>query len=137
MAILNEGENNMVRGKRGWGPGHGRGWRERHSPLQGGLLLPALLFMIYKKRSHGYDLLDALERYRLETVHPSMVYRVLREMEENGWVISNWDTNQTQGPARRVYELTDLGREAVQTWANELKRVRKSLDDLLEEIEEK
>lgn len=124
----------MTRGRRSWGPGHGRGWRERHSPLLGGLLLPALLFMIYKRRSHGYDLLEALGRYRLDTVHPSMVYRVLREMESYGWVESQWDTSQTQGPARRVYELTDLGREAVKTWANELRQVRKSLDDLLEDI---
>lgn len=126
----------MVRGKRGWGPGHGRGWRERHSPLTGGLLMPALLFMLQRKRSHGYDLLDGLERYRLDTVHPSMVYRVLREMEENGWVISVWDTHQTQGPARRVYELTELGQEAVKAWAAELRQVRKSLDDLLENLEQ-
>ena len=126
----------MVRGNRGWGPGRGHGWRERHSPVMGGLLMPALLFMLSKKSSHGYDLVESREQFRLNTVHPSMVYRILREMEEFGWVASQWDTHQTQGPARRVYEITDLGKEAVKTWANELKQVSKSLDDLLNSIED-
>jgi len=98
--------------------------------------MPALLFLLYKKSSHGYDLLESLEAFRLDTVHPSMVYRILREMEEFGWVTSQWDTHQTQGPARRVYEITGLGKEAVKTWANELRQVRKSLDDLLNSIED-
>ncbi len=124
----------MPRSSRGWGPGHGHGWRERHSPLTGGMLMPALLALLHSKQSHGYDLLEALERYRLDTMHPSMVYRVLREMETLGWVSSAWSTQQTQGPARRVYALTELGEEALETWALELRRVRQTIDDLLQEI---
>ena len=97
--------------------------------------MPVLLFSLYKKQSHGYELLDALSEYRLDSVHPSMVYRVLREMEASGWVDSHWDTTQTQGPARRVYALTDLGREAVRAWAEELRKTRNTLDTLLQEID--
>ncbi len=124
----------MPRLRGGWGPGHSHGWRSRHSPLSGGMLMPVLLALLYKRQSHGYDLLDALERYRLDTMHPSMVYRVLREMEANGWVSSAWSTHQTQGPARRVYALTELGKEALDTWLMELRDVRQTIDDLLQEM---
>jgi DNA-binding PadR family transcriptional regulator len=96
------------------------------------LLQPVLLLLIDKEKSHGYDLLDALAQYQLGTIHPSMVYRVLREMESMGWVTSSWDAQQTQGPPRRVYTLTSLGQEAVEVWRSELRQVRGIIDNLLD-----
>ena len=125
----------MPRQRRGWGPGHGQGWRNRHSPLIVRLLQPVLLLLIDKKQSHGYDLLEELEQYQLGTIHPSMVYRVLREMESLGWAASSWDAQQTQGPPRRVYYVTELGKEAVSVWALELRQVRGIIDDLLKLVE--
>lgn len=122
----------MPRNRRGWGPGHGHGWRNRHSPLVVRLLQPVLLLLIDKEQSHGYDLLDALAQYQLGTIHPSMVYRVLREMESMGWVTSSWDAQQTQGPPRRVYSLTSLGQKAVEVWRSELRQVRGIIDNLLD-----
>lgn len=55
------------------------------------------------------------------------VYRALRQLEKEGKVKSEWDTN-AEGPARRIYTLTDAGEEFLNVWANGLDQYRKTLD---------
>ena len=52
---------------------------------------------------------------------------MLRALEDDGLVCSNWDT-QNAGPARRVYELSDQGLEFLHTWAVTIRGIRQSLD---------
>jgi len=85
--------------------------------------------------AHGYSLLHTLEAYDLGQLDPSVVYRVLRDMEANGWVQSTWDEQATQGPPRRVYELTDLGRESLAEWAEELALTSARIEKFLAEYE--
>jgi DNA-binding PadR family transcriptional regulator len=42
-------------------------------------------------------------------------------------VQSEWDTESSAGPARRVYRLTETGRQHLSNWADELRRT----DDVL------
>ena len=80
----------MPRHRRGWAMGGGGGGHQgRHSPLAASLLEPALLVLLKEKSRHGYTLLADLETLGLSTIHPSVVYRVLREMEGLGWVQSD------------------------------------------------
>jgi DNA-binding PadR family transcriptional regulator len=44
------------------------------------------------------------------------LYRLLRGLESDGSLRSRWATNPGSGPARRVYELTDSGRNALDGW---------------------
>jgi len=118
-------------GRGGWGPGRGHGRQRRHSPVATSLLEPALLVLLSDQQSHGYTLLEDLGNLNLGTIHPSMVYRSLREMEALEWVVSAWDTRQSQGPPRRVYQLTPLGKEALETWLEELGKARQTIDQLL------
>ena len=94
----------MYRG-RGW---HGRGGRiERFQ-------VAALLLLLSERAAHGYDLLERLPSLLgEERVDVGNLYRVLRRLEEQGLVSSEWDET-VPGPAKRVYELTDAGREALQ-----------------------
>jgi len=43
-------------------------------------------------------------------------YRLLRGLEADGAVYSRWDTTRA-GPARRVYGLTETGREQLEGWS--------------------
>jgi DNA-binding PadR family transcriptional regulator len=70
----------------------------------------------------------------LNTLHPSVVYRTLREMEDLGWIQSDWETDQTQGPPRRTYHLTVQGEEALQYWKQELSRTNEIILRLLEKV---
>jgi DNA-binding PadR family transcriptional regulator len=97
-------------------------------------LEPALLVLVKGEPSHGYLLLNDLGEMGLNTLHPSVVYRTLREMEDLGWIQSDWETDQTQGPPRRTYHLTALGEEALQYWKQELARTNEIILQLLKKV---
>ncbi|MBN2258008.1 MAG: helix-turn-helix transcriptional regulator [Anaerolineaceae bacterium] len=125
----------MPRRHRGWAMGAGGGGGNRHSPLTVSILEPALLIMIKERPRHGYTLLADLESLGLGTLHPSVVYRTLREMEVLGWIRSDWDTGQTQGPPRRIYQLTDQGEGVLKNWQNELDKTQDTIQQLQKRIQ--
>ena len=120
--------------RRGWAMRGGRRSQDRHTPLTISLLEPALLVLLKEQPRHGYPLLADLEALGMSTIHPSVVYRTLREMEGLEWITSDWDTEQTQGPPRRVYRLTDLGEDVLQTWQQELEKSRDMISQLMNRI---
>jgi PadR family transcriptional regulator PadR len=91
----------------------------------------ALLLLLHREPAHGYTLLEQLAEFGLGEIAPSVIYRVLRDMEARGWVASMWDEEQTQGPPRRIYRITALGDEVLATWVRELDETRKMLDRLV------
>lgn len=124
-------------------PRHRRGWAmardgmdegKRHTPLTISMLEPALLSLLKSKSGHGYTLLSELERMGMNTIHPSVVYRTLREMEDLDWIQSTWNADQTQGPPRRTYSLTPTGEDALQKWREELSKTQGLISHLLENI---
>jgi len=94
-------------------------------------LEPALAQLLHYGPSHGYTLTEQLAEFGLGDLDRAVVYRALREMEEDGWVISAWDTQQTQGPPRRVYSLTEVGDQMLLDCVQDLQRVREQLDFFL------
>ena len=108
--------------RRGW---HGRGGRiERFQ-------VAALLLLLRERKSHGYDLLERLpELTGEERIDVGNLYRALRALEEQGLVSSEWD-DSIPGPAKRTYELTDAGGEALERWAASLADTRARIDTFL------
>ena len=41
-------------------------------------------------------------------------------MEDGGWIKSDWDKEDSQGPARWVYELTEDGKKVLIYWGEKL-----------------
>jgi DNA-binding PadR family transcriptional regulator len=99
-------------------------------------LQPCLLLLLRRGEAHGYALLSEIERFGFnpERVDPSLVYRALREMEEVGWIRSEWDEEESQGPRRRNYELLEEGQEQLEIWMEDLRRTRNEIDSLLDEF---
>ena len=124
----------MPRHRRGWGIGNGHHHEERRSPLATSLLEPALLILLKEQSRHGYTLLTDLEALGINAVHPSVVYRILREMESLDWIKSDWDTDQTQGPPRRIYQMTAYGDEILHNWQHELEKTRDLVGQLLHRL---
>jgi poly-beta-hydroxybutyrate-responsive repressor len=91
-----------------------------------------LLLLLHQGLSHGYALLEQLGEYGLGHVDPSAVYRALREMETEGWVTSTWDEEKTQGPPRRVYQISEQGDEALAQWIQVLEETQQNIDRVLE-----
>ena len=101
-----------------------------------GFIQPRLLLLLAKKSSHGYELMEALRAIpgSENLSDPGMMYRTLRQLEQAEILRSAWDTGG-RGPARRVYELTNIGREQLETWAAEIRKTRTHLDEFLAEYE--
>ena len=125
----------MPRRRRGWALDQHDEQQTYHTPLTVSLLEPALLVLIKRQARHGYTLLSDLEVLGMGTIHPSVVYRNLREMEELGWIISEWTTDQTQGPPRRTYRITVEGDVALVNWQQELKKAERLIAKLIQSVE--
>jgi poly-beta-hydroxybutyrate-responsive repressor len=95
------------------------------------MLEPVLLLLLHHGEAHGYTLLERLEEFGLGALNPSVVYRALRDMEGRELVDSTWDEEESQGPPRRVYQITAAGDEALGAWAQELREARSRIDYLL------
>lgn len=130
------------------GPGgrHGRGrgghsrrgmrWMGDYSLVDVRLVEPALLAFLSKEPQHGYALLERLDYLGLGGINPSAIYRILRNFEEIGLVKSDWDSEETQGPPRRVYVLTEEGLATLQRAEKSLNDTRQKIDSLLTIISE-
>ncbi|MHB0857075.1 MAG: PadR family transcriptional regulator [Anaerolineae bacterium] len=115
----------------------GQRWCRRHgnrpcSPHIRGFVEPCLLLLLAAGPNHGYELAQGLAEFGLDQVDPSIVYRVLRTMEETGLIVSDWQTEGTQGPARRAYQITQAGHEATAAWVDELQATAHVLQHFLE-----
>jgi PadR family transcriptional regulator, regulatory protein PadR len=119
--------------RRGGGP-RGRGARTRRSVGPGQwevrarierFVEPALLLLLAERPMHGYELLELLPGVAREErrVDLGNLYRLLRSLEEEGVVASEWDEG-LPGPAKRVYRLTDSGRELLARWVAALGEAR-------------
>jgi poly-beta-hydroxybutyrate-responsive repressor len=114
--------------------GHGRGCRCNRQVR--GFIQPRLLLLLAKKPTHGYELMDVLRSAPGDEnlSDPGMLYRTLRQFEQDGLVASAWDT-EGRGPARRVYQLTAAGREYLEWWVADIRRTRAQLAQFLAEYE--
>jgi poly-beta-hydroxybutyrate-responsive repressor len=94
---------------------------------------PALLLLLRERPQHGYDLLERIPELTGDDrgVDLGNLYRVLRALEEDGLVRSEWHA-EIPGPAKRVYELTESGAEVLDRWAEALTRTRVEIDGFLE-----
>lgn len=89
-------------------PGSGR--QERY--IQASILLGLLT-----KSSYGYELISSIQSFGFieGEAPPGMIYRHLRQMEDDNLVQSQWDTGDS-GAAKRIYNITDEGREILSYW---------------------
>ncbi len=113
--------------------GSGRGMR--WGGYGGWFLKLLLLLLIRREPSHGYDLAAKLAPFGY-TVQGrggmGPIYRVLRELEMEGLIVSSWETpGPMGGPARRIYTITPLGEQTLRMWIEELKSQRDMIDNIL------
>lgn len=108
------------------------------SPPQGrmrGFIRPRLLLQLLRQPAHGYELLERLARddndLRVDT---GLLYRTLRQLEEEKLVESTWDVGAA-GPARRLYVVTSDGVEYLHEWAAHIRQARRRLEQFLEDYE--
>ena len=98
---------------------------------------PALLLLLREQPAHGYELLEELPGLvGGERIDMGNLYRVLRGLEDEGFVRSEWVPG-VPGPAKRMYELTDAGRRLLDGWADALRENQTLIASFLARYDER
>lgn len=91
------------------------------------MLVPYVLLAVSMRRAHGYLIEEYLKGLGFLGVEMSTLYRMLRQLEKDGLLSSDWEPGPT-GPARRVYTLTQAGRLWLDSGAAALNAYRGMID---------
>jgi PadR family transcriptional regulator PadR len=93
----------------------------------------SILMALKIRSSYGYELIKGISQFGFVEgqAPPGMIYRHLRDLEENGLVSSEWQT-EGAGPAKRVYHLTPEGSEVLDFWIVYMKNQVEKLLNFIE-----
>ena len=99
----------------------------------GGLIQLLILRILHEKPSHGYQIMEELEKITVEKYipEPGAVYTILRRMDERGVVTSEWEKKEA-GADRRVYTLTEAGVKVLKERLEIVKRRSQLMDSLVQ-----
>lgn len=91
----------------------------------------SLLVLLSEKQSHGYGLIEDLTYFGFEEeLNVGSLYRTLRKMEKQELVTSQWEKGDS-GPRKRVYQVTDKGKEELSYWVEVMKTRKKRIENLI------
>lgn len=97
------------------------------------LLQPTVMALLAEGPQHGYVLVERLSESPLlagTKPNDTGVYRLLKSLEEQQLVCHELAESR-QGPSKRVYELTDLGRECLSKWIDTLDAYHQAVAELV------
>ncbi|SPD75373.1 Transcriptional regulator, PadR family [uncultured Desulfobacterium sp.] len=97
---------------------------------------PSILLGLLLKISYGYELIQNIQMFGFieGQAPPGMIYRHLRQLEQDGLVHSNWVT-EGAGPAKRVYQITDEGKEVLALWIGNMRKQAENLNAFIKYYE--
>ena len=117
------------------------GYFEMSCPCKGSnldkMLQPAILSCLYEHELHGFVLIKELAANPMfNGMEPDKagVYRYLKKMEGSGMLTSRWEMDGDGGKPRRVFTITDRGKECLVNWFAALKQYSSDLDKLIDDI---
>jgi PadR family transcriptional regulator, regulatory protein PadR len=90
-------------------------------------LTSVALVILCEESSYGYELMERVEEFGFAEINPGTLYRTLRQMEKVGLCESEWETSE-DGPARRMYTITDTGESYLAAWAEGCKAYQNVMD---------
>jgi len=90
-------------------------------------LIPTMLLHLRDLNTHGYELMQHVTKFGIRSIDKGNFYRILRQLEKDQMVTSEWDTT-SNGPAKRIYSITEAGETYLELWANTLSHQQKMLN---------
>lgn len=98
-----------------------------------GVLDTAVLAVLTKGNTYGYDLVRQLREAGLDDVGDASVYGTLRRLFSNGYLTSEIVPSD-EGPARKYYGINKAGNELLVRSHKTWKHLSGVLNDLLEDV---
>lgn len=95
-----------------------------------GVLELCVLSLLHKRDCYGYEISDYLSR-RID-IADGTVYPILRKLKADG-LLSTYLQEESGGPPRKYYKLTELGRETYRSDRGEYLRFARTVKELLED----
>jgi PadR family transcriptional regulator, regulatory protein PadR len=103
------------------------------SQLLKGVLDLAVLAVLAKRDSYGYDVVRSLREAGLEDVGDASVYGTLRRLFKAG-ALNSYVVASDEGPHRKYYGLNDVGRSLLISSATTWTTFSATMKDLLKEV---
>jgi PadR family transcriptional regulator, regulatory protein PadR len=100
------------------------------SQLRRGVLEYCVLSLLVDEELYGFDLVRRLAEVDGMVTSEGTIYPLLSRLRREGWVSTKW-VESDAGPPRRYYTLTDSGRRALAAFADDWRRFRDAVDQLL------
>ena len=104
------------------------------------MLQPGILNALKDEKMHGFSLIQKLaDNPMFGGTQPDKagVYRYLKKMEASGLLQSEWELESDGSNPRRVYAITEHGKECLDNWSQALKLYVWSLSLMIEDIDSK
>ncbi|MFC4410373.1 PadR family transcriptional regulator [Chungangia koreensis] len=95
-----------------------------------GVLNLCVLVLLDKKDRYGYELVQKISDQI--AISEGSVYPLLRRLTKEGY-FTTYLQESTEGPPRKYYQLTDLGRTYLQAQLTEWKSFTEGVNNLIEE----
>ncbi|MFF7206374.1 PadR family transcriptional regulator [Streptomyces sp. NPDC008141] len=95
-----------------------------------GVLPLALAAVLADGDRHGYALVQELAARGFGTIRGGALYPVLGRLETDGVVEARWEPGDG-GPGRKVYRLTDAGRDRLREETTSWKQFSDAMEQLL------
>ena len=95
-----------------------------------GVLELCVLSLLHKRDCYGYEISECLSRHI--DIADGTVYPILRKLKADG-LLTTYLQEESGGPPRKNYRLTELGRETYQNDRAEYLRFAQSVRNLLED----
>lgn len=89
-----------------------------------------LLSLISEEPSYGYELARQLQRRGLHLIGEGSIYPLLSRLERSG-LVEGYLVRSTEGPARKYYRITPLGKTTLPAWVAEWESFRHGVDQVL------
>ena len=96
-----------------------------------GVLELAVLAVISRGETYGYEILSTLEDAGFDGVGDASVYGTLRRLEQAGHVTSRLAASDS-GPARKYYAMTSSGAEQLRAGTDAWMQISTALGGLVE-----
>ena len=97
-----------------------------------------ILLIITEKPTYGYDIAMKLDEIGVEKIEGTgqmgRIYRILSELENYGYITSEWDTSKS--PPVKVYTVTPLGLEYLKYALESVKQEIKVLETFISKYED-